>query len=407
MTIKRIKNEAGDYVFVNSETNEPVAVENADVLLTMTESELKAHFEKHADELLVKMAGDNSPLKKLLDSVDQTSVHKPTHGFKSLSDFARAVKSNDRERLKALTTTEPGEYIIPQEYSQNILSVGFSQVDILKRATPLPLRGNSIELPSLVDKDRSTGSYFGGVIIQWADEGGTADMSKIKFDKISLSLKKMLGFLPYTSEIAEDAPMALDVFFRDKLGQALGWALTDKVVTGTGAGTPLGVLNSPAKVTVAKESSQTEAIKVENLFKMFDAMPAPLRRNAVWLVAPGFIPYLQSLTVGNFPVFIAGNTLTSAPHDTLLGRPVYEIENMGTIGDEGDIAFVDFSQYLLATKAGKEEGTIDHSMHVYFDTDKQLFRIKYRVDGQLWWNSSLKLKNGALRSPVVTLATRN
>jgi HK97 family phage major capsid protein len=88
-----------------------------------------------------------------------------------------------------------------------------------------------------------------------------------------------------------------------------------------------------------------------------------------------------------------------------MGRPVVPVEAASTIGDKGDIALVDWSQYMGLTK-GRDIQT-DVSMHIYFDQDLTAFRFVLRVAGQPLWGSTITPENGSLtRSWAVVLEDR-
>jgi HK97 family phage major capsid protein len=183
----------------------------------------------------------------------------------------------------------------------------------------------------------------------------------------------------------------------------------DAIFRGDGAGKPLGFLNSPAKVSVAKESGQaSKTIVYENVVKMWSRMWARSRANAVWFINQDVEPqlYTMSQVIGTagVPVYLPANGISGQPYGTLFGRPVIAVEYADTVGNEGDISFVDLSQFVLADKGGVQAAS---SMHVNFLQDEMVFRITYRVDGQPIWHSALTPYKGAnTLSPFITLAAR-
>jgi HK97 family phage major capsid protein len=68
-------------------------------------------------------------------------------------------------------------------------------------------------------------------------------------------------------------------------GEEFAFKLQDAFINGTGSGQPLGILNSSAKVSVAKESGQTtKTINKTNVDKMYSRMDARVRGRSVWHV---------------------------------------------------------------------------------------------------------------------------
>jgi len=188
-----------------------------------------------------------------------------------------------------------------------------------------------------------------------------------------------------------------------------GFKLDDAIINGTGAGQPLGVMNSPCLISVAKEAGQAAAtIVAENVIKMHARLWGGSRNNAVWLINQDIEPQLHTMSLavgtGGIPVYMPAGGLSQSPYGTLYGKPVIPVWQCQTLGTKGDIIFADLSQYLLAEKGGIDAAS---SIHVRFVYDETAFRFVMRVDGQPWWNSALTPYKGTqTQSPFVVLDTR-
>ena len=91
-----------------------------------------------------------------------------------------------------------------------------------------------------------------------------------KLRLVILRPSKMMLITQTTAELVEDAGPEFSAQLTQSLINAGSWALDDAVVNGTGVGKVLGLMNSPAKVVVAKESTQTAAtINSTNVMKMW------------------------------------------------------------------------------------------------------------------------------------------
>ena len=91
---------------------------------------------------------------------------------------------------------------------------------------------------------------------------------------------------------------ALEAVIRQAFAEEFGFKIDDAILSGSGEGEPLGILNSGAIVTVAKEASQTDTITVENLIKMWNRLWSRSRANAVWYINQELEPYLYTLKIG-------------------------------------------------------------------------------------------------------------
>lgn len=303
-----------------------------------------------------------------------------------------------------------GGFLVNTDIGNEILQTVFSPAKIATRCRRIRVSGNAngIKIPGLDETSRASGTRHGGVLGYWLDEAAQITASKPKFRQVELNLKK-LGALVYTSdELLADARMLGD-YLGKVAGDELSFLLEDAIVNGSGAGQPLGILNSGALVSVDAESGQAaDTVVAENVMKMWSRMLGSSRPNAVWLVNQNVEPQLYSMALsvgtGGAPIFLPGGGMSEAPYATLYGRPVIPSEHCPTLGDLGDIILADFGGYLLAQKGGIESAM---SIHVKFDYDESVFRFIMRVDGQPALSSAVTPYKGSdTLSHFVALAAR-
>jgi HK97 family phage major capsid protein len=273
-----------------------------------------------------------------------------------------------------------------------------------QKITPEPIRHDPAkDNPGVDESSRANGARWGGIQTYWENEADQLIASKPKFRVMDLSLKKLTGLCYATDELLQDAA-ALESVLRQGFAEEFGFKIDDVILTGTGTGQPLGILNSDALVKASKESGQTELIRVENLFNMWSRLWGRSRTNAVWYINQELEPLLFTLKIGDVPVYIPAGGLSEAPYATLFGRPVVHLEQCSAAGEVGDIILADLSQYLLIDKGGINAAS---SIHVRFLYDENVYRFIYRVDGQPIWNKPLQpYKGSASVSPFVALAGR-
>lgn len=255
-----------------------------------------------------------------------------------------------------------------------------------------------------MDEDsRANGSRWGGVQTYWEAEADEHTGSKPKFRQMELSLKKLTGLCYATDELLQDAA-ALEAVIRQAFAEEFGFKMDDAILSGSGEGEPLGILNSGALVKVEKEKDQKDIITVENLIKMWNRLWSKSRANAVWYINQEIEPYLYTLKLGDKPVYIPAGGISEKPYGTIFGRPVVPLEQSNAAGEVGDIILADVGQYLLIDKGGIKAAS---SIHVRFLYDENVFRFIYRVDGKPIWNKPLApYKGKATVSPFITLDKR-
>lgn len=304
------------------------------------------------------------------------------------------------------TTPSDGGFLVQQDFVTELLKRTYETGILASKVKKIPIstNANGMKINAIDEDSRANGSRWGGVQTYWEGEADELTASKPKFRQMELSLKKLTGLCYATDELLQDAA-ALEAVIRQAFAEEFGFKIDDAILSGSGEGEPLGILNSGAIVTVAKEASQTDTITVENLIKMWNRLWSRSRANAVWYINQELEPYLYTLKIGDKPVYIPAGGLSEKPYGTLFGRPVVPIEQCSAAGEVGDIILADIGQYLLIDKGGIKSAS---SIHVRFLYDENVFRFIYRVDGKPIWTKPLTpYKGSATVSPFVTLAKRS
>ena len=317
-----------------------------------------------------------------------------------------------RELERAGTEIEPssGGFLVQTDFSTAIFARVYDMGQVLSRVRKLSLSttANSIKIPGIDESSRATGSRWGGVQSYWAGEGQSVTSTQPKFRLIELDLKKLFATWQISDELLADSSVVNSIA-NEAFAEEITFMTEDSIFRGDGVGKPLGFLNAPAFIAVAKQTGQaTKTILYENVLGMWSRMWGRSRRDAVWFINQDNEPQLYSMSqvigTAGVPVYMPANGISGQPYGTLFGRPVIPVEYASTVGTLGDITLVDMSQYVLADKGGVQAAS---SMHVAFLTDLMTFRITYRLDGEPIWHTALTPYQGTnTLSPFIGLAAR-
>jgi len=381
-----------------------------------------------ATEIDAKIKAAVEPIEQRIQVGADPIDKDPTAGFKTLSNFGvhvyKANRGNVSEELKKwetkaagspsqnVTDNEAGAYLIPPEWSSDLLRPVMQEDLAFGRTRKVPLQRNTIEMPYVNGFDESSGKTYGNVQATWMDEEDTHTGSSMKFGKLRLSLKK-LGLMAFvTDEMISDSPASMEVILRDSFRDALTFEMNDALIRGSGAGKPQGILNSAALVTVSKETGQgANTILFENILNMYTRINDKV--NAIWMVNPACLPTLATMSMavgtGGIPVWLPANGAAGRPFDTLMGLPVVYNKHCSALSSAGDIILVDWSQYYVAIKAGAEaNGVYSSSVHLKFDADQTAYKFVFRMDGSCAWKSAVTPPQSTATtiSPIVTLEAR-
>jgi HK97 family phage major capsid protein len=348
-------------------------------------------------------------------------------GFKDISDYAFAIyKAGQKEgpvvlpklaewdrvtKTLQMAVPDAGGYLMPSEFSAALISNAIGADPLLTGMFNFPMSTGTAKLPYIKGFDQSGNLVYGGIKWYWKAEGAQATASEPKFGEFSMTLHELMGLCKVSRTLMEYSPVSVGAMLQAGFADGLNAMLNNAIVRGTGAGQPLGILNSPALISVAKETGQGAAtIITENTTKMLQRFYA--KGGGVWLVNRDCLTQLITMSVavgtGGGPIFIPGNSAANRPNDTLWGYPILYFDHCSTLGTEGDILLVNPSQYWLATKAGMESPRFESSIHLYFDYNEEAFAWLYFADGNSPWAEALKPPQSAeTRSPFVALATRS
>jgi HK97 family phage major capsid protein len=332
------------------------------------------------------------------------------NGFRSMGEFALAVKTAAEHgtvdaRLRPLAATAgtisqeqagaDGGYLVPPDFRTVVMVKVTGEDALLARCDQLTTTSNAVTMP--VD-ETTPWQYAGGIQVYWEGEGSTFPQSKVALRSVTLRASNLVALLQVTDELLEDAP-SLNAYMARKIPDKLNFKINDAILNGDGVGKPLGIFNSPALITQAAETSQTAGtINFTNILKMWSRVYAPLRRDAVWLINQDVEPQLYGMVIPSAagvsaPAYIAPGGLPNAPNGTILGRPIVYSEATKGVGTPGDIALIDFSQYLALMKSGGVRA--DSSIHLWFDQGLVAFRFTMRIGGLPWWSSSIVRANSS------------
>jgi HK97 family phage major capsid protein len=392
----------------------------------------------------------------IVEKVQARHEQDPARGYRTPTEFMLAVMNNsdaadqsqiDDERLRPLATrTDKGDKVIgsnlmafvmpnalvPQRFQATVgsdeqgnysdkyggflrtettmpglLQTSFEGDPTDGKTQAVPMQSPTVKFNVRVDKDHST-SVSGGFTFTRKPETVAATSSRGSFEQVTLQATTLTGLAYGSDEVMIDSPISFAQIIADGFSQQLGFHLFSEKMRGLGGSEFSGVLTNttvnPALISVAKESNQlADTLVTANCSKMVARCWG--YDNAIWLANHTLIPQLSTLSVG---VGTAGalvwmTDVTKGFPATLFGRPIYFTELCSAVGDAGDIALLNMSQYLEGTYQPVQSAS---SVHVRWVQGETAFKTWLRNAAAPWWRSALTPKYGDTRSPFVTLDAR-
>jgi HK97 family phage major capsid protein len=307
---------------------------------------------------------------------------------------------------------EDGGIWMETEKTTKMIDNAYNNSVVLARADRRTMTGaqNKLDVIAVNETSRKDGSRAG---IRWYPEHELDELtaSKSSWDKVSIEAIKLMAGTFASNEILEDVGMMAGEINR-LVGNELNFALQVYAFEGIGAPDPmLGLMNSPAKIEVAKTATQgAGTVVVENIFAMKSRLWLAGLQRAEWYYNRELEPQFRQLVI---PTGTASGQLMESMWQPardgksayLDGIPAYSIEQCEIPGTPGDLVLNVPGEYLTITKGGMDAMS---SMHVHFLQDQMTFRFKIRVGGMSLWKKALTpYKGTTTTSPIVTLAVRS
>lgn len=356
----------------------------------------------------------NSSLNKMALNCETAPGYALNKSFKNASQYFRTVWHEADERrvpgVGALrdkiaqvqnsfgsTIPADGGFLIPEVLRSQLLAVALESAIMRPGATVIPMETLRVALP-MIDSTSNVSSVFGGIVMYWTEESAGLTDTSARFGRVVLDAKKLTGLANVPNELPADAS-AFGAFIDTQFPKALAWYEDIAFMMGSGAGEPLGWVNSPAAVIQTAETGQgASTIVWENLVKMYSRMLPSSLASAVWVASIDTFPQLATMALsvgtGGGPVWLGGPSTpgSATPPVTILGRPVMFTEKTPALGTTGDISFVDRSYYLIGDRQAMSAMS---SPHYRFGNDQTSYRIIERVDGRPWLQSAITPHNNS------------
>ena len=334
------------------------------------------------------------------------------NGFANAAEFFNAVKEGsgrnskpDQRLLRNLTggstTTggggSEGGFAIPEvlanELMKKVTSSGYS---LVSRCKQLETTVDSLKIKVNEQEPWRTG----GVTVSWGSELGQITNSKLNGGRVEVELKKAVGMVALSSELMQFSPnmsgMVMDAFaegLADAYGRAIMFGDNVNQPKGIMHGDPTVAADEAPRIVVPKATGQAAGtIVFDNILRMMASMNPNCQARGIWLC--GLDSQYQLMKMkdeANQPVWLPGGQVADTPFDRLMGRPLLVTEFNRPVGSEGDLMFVDLSQYGWLTHADSNAaGQVMQSMHIYFDYDAVAFRVVARVGGRPLWKRQVQ-----------------
>ncbi len=374
------------------------------------------------DESVDKTNRDIDRLEKLeaLEARSQATQEKPhipnfkkrtvVTEFSSLGEFLYSVRFNHNDprlqdceykefeqRDSTMGSGPGGGFAVPTQFRPELLSVTPQEAIMRPRATVIPAGDPpdaKISMPAL--DQTANQNVYGGVVVYKVAEGGAPTETNLRIREVSLEPAEMGGYIQITDKLLRNWGAASALLSTQLRKAMIGFEDT-QFYSGNGVSGPLGIINAPCRVDVARTTASS--IVTADINSMISRVK--MGGNFVWIASQTCLPQLLTVRDTNNNNLFATNYTQAIPN-SLLGIPVVFFDRSVALGTRGDLILVDASYYLIKDGSGP---FVSASEHVAFVNNITTIKIVWNVDGKPWLNAALPLEGSTSNtvSPFVVL----
>jgi HK97 family phage major capsid protein len=239
-----------------------------------------------------------------------------------------------------------------------------------------------------------------GAGVSWSfdSEGTAVSDDSITLAQPTVTVFMARGFIPFSIEIGQDWPG-----FQAEMGRLLGIGydelLLNKFTTGNGTSEPRGIITALNAAGSSQVVSTTDGtFGYQDVYAVWKALGQKYRRRASWMMSVDVNNLIRQFGVAN--VYHAATVaLPAGAAEVLFNRPVLENPYFpgftGTTGAEARCVVGDFSNYLIARRAGMNVELVP-----------QLFDVtNNRPTGQRGWFAYARIGGNSVNDAAFRLLT--
>lgn len=333
---------------------------------------------------------------KLIVALYQASIHGSSTGRKYLinsgcvpnkavgpeadwkaGEWSFAGRDPEEDKKAALGTvlrgdTTTGSYLIPQEYSTEVLRVAADVSAMMNRVRTMPMGVRKISFPSSATE----------VSFSWpTNEAKTKTEKNPTFGQVDLEAKTAAGWITITEEMDEDSLVPLGSYFATLFGEAWGTEF-DKQCLAANADPFTGLLYASSVNDLSMDTGLVAFADLagDDLINLISKLTTKNKRvGAVYIMHPTIADLVSKLKDANGDYLF--KIMREAPPGTINGYPYVTSDAMPDTGDTAaDTPFIAFGnpKYIIhGNRLGMEFKVFSETVRAV-DYDQIFFRCRLR-----------------------------
>lgn len=332
------------------ETLEKTLPDAVNVVVDEKMKSLKDDLDKKHDDIQ-KQLEDISKAQKFGEGESQKDLHKKTATF-----FKALIKRDMGAMQKAAflneTTDGEGGYLVPNEFSSEVIRVANLVGFIRKYARIVPMSTDKKDISKLIS----------GVTVYWTAEGAAYTGSKPTFGTIQLICNKLTALVSGTNELIDDNQTDAEIFnlVRDLIAEAMAEFEDNQALNGNGTSPNFpGILHSSSSVPTKSFGSgrtKMENVTFKDLVDIKNTIPKKYLKNnrnkIAWVMSQDMYSAVEALSDTQGRPLIKQSIRSDSEEETLLGYPIEIVGSFPNTNSANQVvlAFGNFQYYLLGDR---------------------------------------------------------
>ncbi|WP_434747889.1 phage major capsid protein [Streptococcus dysgalactiae] len=268
-----------------------------------------------------------------------------------------------------------GGHLVPDEYEKKLVE-GLREENFFRNlATVIKTSSGERKIPVVTGHGTAS----------WMDENGLYPETDETFGQVTLDSYKIGTAIRVSEELINDSVFDLESYMTAEFARRIGTEEEKSFLIGDGSKKPTGIFT---QADVTGPTTATKDITFDDMIELYHSLPAPYRKNAVWILHDSTVKAICKLKDGNGNYIWQPSTQAGQP-DLILNRPYYT-STFAPLPEAGNkaIAFGDFSYYWIADRQGR---TFKRLNELYAANGQIGFLASQRVDGKLVLPEAVKV----------------
>lgn len=284
--------------------------------------------------------------------------------------FWNAIRGREISNSLKVGSDPDGGYLVPDEFERTLIEALEEQNIFRQLATVIRTESGERQIPVVATKGTAA----------WVEEEALIPESSDTFGQVTLGAYKVATMIKISTELLNDSAFNMEAYIAKEFARRIGVKEEEAFFVGDGSKKPTGILADTGGSPVAKITTSTTAITLDEVLDLFYALRTPYRTKASFVTNDSTMKSLRKLKDANGQYLWQPSIKEGTP-DMIIGRPIHTSGFVPAISAGAKaLMFGDYSYYWIADRQSR---TFQRLNELFATTGQVGFIATQRVDGKL------------------------